>query len=108
MYELRENYYALYIATLKQMQPERAFMMMEGEVGTPQDKYGKEELIALYYELEEHLGRKPMQPDWELSELTPSRMPIRKAFGTWKEFQKICLGRQHNGYFGRAEASAQE
>lgn len=48
--------------------------------------YTKENLVELFFDLENELGKRPTKKDWLESELTPSDMPVRQRFGNWSFF----------------------
>ena len=104
MYEIRENYYALWLAARKQMEPEKAFACLDrGDSQSTRGRSGftEETLIAKYFDLWGELGKQPNMYEW-IRHTKISMNPIKRLFGKWSEFQKICIRRQDNGYFGGA------
>lgn len=93
-YELRENYYALWIAIIKKLRPEHAFARMDNEKEKQQIKgrhgyYSTEDLLNSYLDLCEELGYQPNMYEW-MKHTGISMSPIKGKFGKWSIFEKYC------------------
>ena len=97
-YEIRENYYALYLAGLKQLRPEHAFARMDNEkekqrIKGRQGYYTREDLVVSYLDLQDELGRNPNMYEW-MHKTGISMNPIKRLFGKWSEFERKAQGRK--------------
>ncbi len=55
--------------------------------------YEKQQLIDLYRDLEERLGRQPKRQEWIDDSVTPTQDPITRVFGMWSKFVLECGGK---------------
>lgn len=56
-------------------------------------KFSKDDLISLFKQLENEIGKQPTKKEWKRDPRTPSDMPVRKNFGNWNNFVIACGGK---------------
>ncbi len=93
LYEIRENYYALWLASVKKIEPEKAFERLdaggERSVKGRTGYYTEQSLIVEYLDLYDKLGRRPNMYEW--TKFTGISMsPVKRIFGKWSFFEQAC------------------